>query len=400
MAEIRYVDWDGLIYYDGKIKDYVDDKIRECLKFRGDVTFEELMQISPSYDNVNTAFRLTEEFTTNDWFKNPGYGYSAFTVVYTTQLEDGTFKYDILMEPTGSGSGVDLSNYYSKDEVDEKIEVLPTKEFVEQTIIEAIDSIEIDVTGLVTKEEFDVVQQQSASNNVKIFQLDEEIIDINQRIDSITTPDLTTYATKEYVDEKLSGIEIPEVDLSNYYDKSETEALVNEAVNGIEIPSTDGLATETFVHEMIAKAELEDKEADLEAYYTKDQVNALIPDVSNFATKDELPTLEGYATEEWVQNQNYLTEHIDISGKADVSELNALGDRVTEVSDAVDGKADAAHTHSLSEIVDYEAPDLSNFVTKEEITDFATEQYVIDRINEIDIPDVSNFIGILGCIYR
>lgn len=41
------------------------------------------------------------------------------------------------------------------------------------------------------------------------------------------TPDLTGYATKEYVDEAIAGIDIPETDLSNYYTKEETDNLIS-----------------------------------------------------------------------------------------------------------------------------------------------------------------------------
>lgn len=36
----------------------------------------------------------------------------------------------------------------------------------------------------------------------------------------------------------------------------------------------------------------------------------------DFATKDEIPSLEGYASEEWVNNQHFLTEHQDLSDYA------------------------------------------------------------------------------------
>jgi len=39
---------------------------------------------------------------------------------------------------------------------------------------------------------------------------------------------------------------------------------------------------------------------DLSDYYTKEEVDELIP---------EVPSLSGYATEQWVENQGYLTEH-------------------------------------------------------------------------------------------
>ena len=54
------------------------------------------------------------------------------------------------------------------------------------------------------------------------------------------------------------------------------------------IPSTAGLATEEFVNKKIAEAELADKDIDLDAYYTKTEVDALIPDVDEFATKEAL----------------------------------------------------------------------------------------------------------------
>ena len=577
MAELRYVDWDGLVYYDSKSKQYIADKLGDCVKMGGVTAFDALP--SPSFQNVNYIYKVTNQFTSNDYFEKPGYVYRAGTWVQVTDL-GGVYLYTIFNEedtsplnPIDPGT-VDLTNYYTKDEVDGIVGELPTKEDVNQAIVDAFEDVEIDTTGLVTKEEFDVVQQQSARNEVKLLMVDSELVDIKAQLENIQDVDLTGYATEDYVAEKISEIEIP--DVTNFATKDElpsveglaTEEFVVEKISGIDIPSTEGLATETFVHEMIAKAELEDKEADLEAYYTKDQVNALIPDVSNFASKDELPnidglaseefvedaikniqfpttdlsgyytkeevdtainslyipsidglattayvdskigevkvptnvsdltndagyitafdvpdtsnfitmkdvedkgyltehqsldeyakksdienkadksdlnglatetfvvdkiaeaqlagkdvdlsnyytkgevndlipdvskfiteddipSLDGYATKEWVQNQNYLTEHIDITGKADVSELNSLGDRVTELSNVVDGKAESAHTHSLSEIVDYQPPELSNFATKDDINGLATEQYVSDRISEIVIPDVSEFL--------
>lgn len=58
----------------------------------------------------------------------------------------------------------------------------------------------------------------------------------------------------------------------------------------------EGLATEDFVHEMIAKAELDDKDVDLDAYYTKTEVEALIPEVP--AKVSELENDTGYITAE------------------------------------------------------------------------------------------------------
>lgn len=60
-------------------------------------------------------------------------------------------------------------------------------------------------------------------------------------------------ATKQYVDEAIAAIDAPEVDMSNYYNKSEVDAL---------IPSTSGFIT------------MEDVEG--KGYQTEEQVNTLI----------------------------------------------------------------------------------------------------------------------------
>ena len=48
-------------------------------------------------------------------------------------------------------------------------------------------------------------------------------------------------------------------------------------------------------------------------YFTKDECNARFQPIGDYATKSEIPSLNGYATEQWVRNQNYLTQHQDLS---------------------------------------------------------------------------------------
>jgi hypothetical protein len=104
---------------------------------------------------------------------------------------------------------------------------------------------------------------------------------LTDKIDDIEKPDLSAYAKKT---------DLPTGYLTAIPDEYITEAELTVELAKVKQPTIDlaGYATETFVHEMIAKAELQDKEADLEAYYTKDQVNNLIPDVSKFGLASEL----------------------------------------------------------------------------------------------------------------
>lgn len=73
--------------------------------------------------------------------------------------------------------------------------------------------------------------------------------------------DLSGYATKEYVDNAIAAITA--VDLSNYFTKEEANA---KFATKEEIPSTSGLATEQYVNGAIANS----------GFQTETQVNTLI----------------------------------------------------------------------------------------------------------------------------
>ncbi len=104
--------------------------------------------------------------------------------------------------------------------------------------------------------------------------------------------DLTGYATEDFVNNAVNSIEIPEIpDLSPYALKKD-------------IPSVEGLASETYVNEAISNIDF--PETDLSNYYTKAETNTAInkakPDLTTYAKKTEIPSIEGLATENYVDN--------------------------------------------------------------------------------------------------
>ena len=361
------------------VMNYVNDKYITFTKF--------LMSRSEAYGAFNTYYlgsdnvwEIAKEVKLNKVEANVNgeiagelstirIGKEIFSIPSTDGFATEDFVHEMIAKAELDDKDVDLEAYYTKAEVDELIP---------------------DVTNLVTKTEFDIVQQQSASNNVKIFQIDEELFDINQRIDNIDltsyatkeevtaveekipsteglatkqelddaiaaikhpTVDLEGYATENYVDAKFAEIkvptavselnndagyitanDIPEVNLSNYYTKSETETLVNEAVNGIELPDTTGFITMGDVEAKgyLTSDDIADKadKSELASLATKEEVEAVegkIPSLENYATKQDVAdAVAGIEIPEVpeVNLENYHT-------KAEITEL--LGVKANEV---------------------------------------------------------------------
>lgn len=93
-----------------------------------------------------------------------------------------------------------------------------------------------------------------------------------------------------------------------------------------EIPSIEGLATEEFVKNAIAQAQLEEEEIDLSGYTTQTQLQEAletkadeehIHSYSELTDVPTIPTLDGYATEEYVDNEMIFDY--------DMNTVNALG---------------------------------------------------------------------------
>lgn len=93
-----------------------------------------------------------------------------------------------------------------------------------------------------------------------------------------------------------------------------------------------------------------------------------IPDVSNFVTSDGLNS--AVATKADLEHNHTLsqiTDYVapDLSGFATKTEVD---EKVKSVTVESIGAANAEHTHTLAEITDYQEPDLTPYATKEELS--------------------------------
>ena len=117
---------------------------------------------------------------------------------------------------------------------------------------------------------------------------------------------LNDYATEQWVENK--GYLTSHQSLDDYAKKTE-------------IPSLEGYATEQWVNsknyltshqsleDYATKEQLSTKADKKHTHLLKDITDYVAPNLSIYAKKTDIPSLNGYATEEWVTNKGYLTSH-------------------------------------------------------------------------------------------
>ena len=127
-------------------------------------------------------------------------------------------------------------------------------------------------------------------------------LEYKEYIETFVNGRLEGYITQEEFNELIKDVQVDPTQvriivneeianaLTVYSTTEEVNAAIEQAISSISIPSLEGYATEQFVTSKIAEAKLEGSDVDL----------------------------TGYATEAWVNEQGFLTEHQDITGKQDV----------------------------------------------------------------------------------
>lgn len=296
---------------------------------------------------------------------------------------------------------VDLENYYTKDEVFNKAEIdtkltpyittnevnlrlqnYSTKSQTETAIQNAIDNIEIpdvDLSDYYTKETVN-----NLLDNLPIPEATSELVK-----DDVYTK--SEVYNKSEVDIKIANVSSGgSVDLSNYYNKQETESYIENAIDGLEIPTKTS-------------------ELELDNVYSKTQVDTLINNVPTFSgdyedltnkpsiyTQNEIDTL--------ISNINEFSgDYNDLTNKPDIYTKSQTD---TAIQNAVDGiETFSGNYNDLTnkpELFSGSYTDLENKptiptdtaqLTKSDIYTKAetfTRQEIVNMINEINYSDINN----------
>ena len=163
---------------------------------------------------------------------------------------------------------IDLSNYVTKEELQAKLDALDinidlSSYATKEELTQAINSI--DLSAYAKKTDLPSLDGYALKTEIptKVSQLENDSGYLTEHQDlsayalKTEIPSLDGYATTQYVDNAIANVPSGgNVDLSNYYTKEETNAL---------IPSTDGLATTEYVDNAVSNIPT----TDLSNYYTK-----------------------------------------------------------------------------------------------------------------------------------
>lgn len=177
--------------------------------------------------------------------------------------------------------------------------------------------------------------------------LQTEIDDLSGKVETISG----------VVDTKLDASAYTPTDLSDYYTKEEVNDIADDKLDASAYTPTD-----------------------LSNYYNKQEVNYIVESAIT-DVESEIPSLSGYATEQWVDNKGYLTEHQPLK-TINGNVISGTGNIVIEASGTsvtVDDHLDSASTNpvqnkvivgALNDKLDssaYTPVDLSNYALKTDI---------------------------------
>ena len=167
-------------------------------------------------------------------------------------LSDYVTKSELQAKLDALDINIDLSSYATKEELTQAINSIDLSAYAKKTDIPSLDAYakKSDIPsleGYVTNEQLNAKGYLTEHQDLSAYALKTEI------------PSLDGYATTEYVDNAIANVPSGgNVDLSNYYTKAETNAL---------IPSTEGFATTQYVDNAVSNIPT----TDLSNYYTKSE---------------------------------------------------------------------------------------------------------------------------------
>lgn len=201
-------------------------------------------------------------------------------------------------------NGIDLTDYYTKQQID-------NKGYLTSVPSEYVTEAELESKGYLTAIPSQYVTETELEDRLDELNLNVDLNDYytKQQIDSkgfVTNATLVNkdYATRTELNEAVSNI-----DLTDYYTKTESDTKYQPKGNYLtSIPSEYVTETELTGKNYATKTEVNSKQNQLVSGANIKTINGeSILGSGNIEIKGGSADLEGYATEQWVEDKGYLT---------------------------------------------------------------------------------------------
>ena len=307
----------------------------EINKLKGDIEGKQdiIQDLNAIREGANLGKTALQEETDPVWTAEKVNYYTKTEV--NTSLETKANKTEIPTVPTNVSAFTNdagyltehqsLNDYYTKSEVNSSLEAKANKSEI-----------------------------PTVPTNVSAFTNDAGYLTEHQSLDNYYTKTESDgkYATQVVVNEEIAA---------RISDIREVKATLESKADKSEIPSLNGYATEQWVGQQgyltehqplktingetivgngnieISSGEETDPiwTAEKVNYYTKTEVNTSLETKAN---KTEIPSLNGYATEQWVGQQGYLTQHQSLDNYYTKSEVDGIVGNVNNaLSEIING---------------------------------------------------------------
>lgn len=220
--------------------------------------------------------------------------------------------------------------------------------------------------------------------------------------------DLSDYATKDYVTQAIAdAVSGGEVDLSEYAKTSDVEEALKTKVDAVEGSRlmTDKEAAKLESLSNYDDTTLTERMDDIESsipsaddYVSPGQLSERIEEIIG-AAPEALDTLEEIAAALKDSDDAVAALTTTIAGKADaVHNHDGVYVKPADMEDALEAKAEASHTHTVSEITDFpefpEIPDVSGFATTEYVD--AGDTFAVDMNTVNDLGGIAAGVDLNG----
>ena len=304
----------------GDVTDQLANKADKIIYTHRKKEFNKIVSTSTTYPKSDYEFEGRMEFVVGRLYRIEMYNSNGDIFTYDCVSEEITNGYDDVSKGLSvSGNVMTDGRWY----VDEAVDVNNTHRNYSNLILSIMglntvpivqypmEKIVISEIEEVTTEFFElnktITEEEKENWNNKADKSELFSGSYNDLTNKPVIPSIQGLASESYVNQQISKIQHPTYDdtaiknqLANKAEKSELfSGDYNDLTNKPTIPSIDGLATENFVKNEIAKAQLEtegDILVNLDGYATKDELNAK-------ADKTEIPNIEGLASESYVQQE-------------------------------------------------------------------------------------------------